>query len=125
MSRPRVQQRRRVRRHHQERARERWRENAYRRVLGLAVLALSVRGAIDRQRRRERAEAALPRGPVSCGSVGRYSCFCAGKRYTFPRCLRFVPLCFGAADDLGAVCDDCYAQLIDTPDARAWSEVRP
>lgn len=114
MSRPRVRQRRRVRRHHQDRARKRWRVKAYERALGLVVFALSVRGAIHRQRRRERAED-LPRGVVSCGNVGCYPdpCFCEGKRYTCPRCLRFVPLCFGAGDELEAVCDDCYAQLIE------------
>jgi len=35
-------------------------------------------------------------------------CFCLGRRYTCPGCLRFVPWCFGAADDAPELCDDCW-----------------
>lgn len=40
--------------------------------------------------------------------------FCKGRRYTCPGCLRFVPYCFGAADDLGHLCDNCWVV------ARVW-----
>lgn len=69
----------------------------------------------------------LPSGVVPCCCGGD----CRGRRYTCPRCLRFVPECFGAADELDEVCDDCFGQLHGTPAARAWAdptyaqEVRP
>ncbi len=48
---------------------------------------------------------------VRCASTksrGRIKCFCQGRRFTCPACKRFVPECYGAADEQGAVCDDCY-----------------
>lgn len=53
--------------------------------------------------------AALPTGAVSCTRPSR--CFCSGRRYTCPRCLRFVPECYGAADQYEDFCDDCAVQL--------------
>ena len=58
----------------------------------------------------------LPKGLVSCKrikppeTIFATPCFCGGRRYTCPRCLRFVPECFGAADELGHLCDDCWNQ---------------
>ena len=64
-----------------------------------------------------------PVGRVDCGCLGNdYSdpgvCFvtCSDGRvrklrYTCPRCRRFVPYCYGAADVFSQVCDDCYCQL--------------
>lgn len=52
-----------------------------------------------------------PKGVVrhaTCGGI-----CCAGRRYTCPRCKRFVPFCFGAGDAFSRVCDDCFVQLRD------------
>lgn len=60
-----------------------------------------------------------PKGKVTCGHRDHGEvCFveCADGvtrkvRYTCPRCRRFVPYCFGAADVFSRVCDDCHEQL--------------
>ena len=65
---------------------------------------------------------ALPTGLVRCSAP--VLCLCQGKRYTCRRCKRFVPFCFGAADDCPEVCDDCAAQIKDgSEDAFLWLEV--
>jgi len=57
----------------------------------------------------------LPTGLVSCPNVrgwhGHEPCSCLGRRYTCPRCKRFVPFCYGAADDHSELCDDCWGQV--------------
>lgn len=65
-----------------------------------------------------------PKGKVTCGHRDHGEvCFveCVDGvirkvRYTCPRCRRFVPYCFGAADVFSRVCDDCYGQLRDVFD---------
>lgn len=59
----------------------------------------------------------MPKGAAPCVCAGD----CAGRRHTCPRCLRFVPYCFGAADGLEEVCDDCFGQLHGTPAAHVWA----
>jgi hypothetical protein len=56
-----------------------------------------------------------PKGRVKCFFVRSSSleppCYCEGRRFSCPGCLRFVPECFGAADDIPEVCDDCWRVL--------------
>jgi hypothetical protein len=67
----------------------------------------------------------LPKGLVSCTSGSHYNpCFCRNRRYMCPRCLRFVPWCFGSADRYASVCDDCYVQL-DEGAEDAWKYEEP
>jgi hypothetical protein len=44
--------------------------------------------------------------PHVCGS-GRPTC----GEYVCPGCARRVPNCFGAADELGELCDDCAVEV--------------
>lgn len=54
---------------------------------------------------------------LRCQGVGvfRAPCFCKGRRYRCPGCLRFIPWCLGAADELWEFCDDCHAHMIEHP----------
>jgi hypothetical protein len=64
-----------------------------------------------------------PVGLVKCGCYVNHNgnhgtCFVVCRdgrmrklRYTCPRCKRFVPYCYGAADAFSRVCDDCHEQL--------------
>lgn len=45
-------------------------------------------------------------------------CYCKGRRWCCPRCKRFVPECFGAADDLFHLCDDCYVAVKEEEEER-------
>lgn len=47
--------------------------------------------------------------PKCTNGTRRYPCYCRGRRYTCPGCLRFVPWCYGAADDAPELCDECWA----------------
>lgn len=56
-----------------------------------------------------RLEGPFPPAP-KCADVGALypnTCFCSGRRYTCPGCRRFVPWCFGSADEHAELCDDC------------------
>jgi hypothetical protein len=50
-------------------------------------------------------------GCQGMGSTLLGACYCHGRRYTCPGCLRFIPFCYGAADEHAAYCDDCYGVL--------------
>lgn len=45
-------------------------------------------------------------------SPGGPSCYCGGRRYTCPGCLRFIPECLGADDVLAEYCDDCANAIV-------------
>lgn len=59
--------------------------------------------------------APIPTGAVSCSTPAE--CLCKGRRYTCPRCLRFVPWCFGASGGHPELCDDCWAHVEGAADA--------
>jgi hypothetical protein len=55
-----------------------------------------------------RLEGPFPPAPNCVNTRGYGSaCFCRGRRYTCPGCRRFVPYCYGAADEHAELCDDC------------------
>lgn len=49
-----------------------------------------------------------------CQGMGNQlvACYCKGRRYTCPGCLRFVPYCYGAADEFSELCDDCHGVAV-------------
>jgi len=74
-------------------------------MLGVRAVCACLKRRASEARARRVAVNELPRGRVDCERPG--DCFCEGRRYTCQSCLRFVPECFGAADEYGDVCDDC------------------
>jgi len=50
-----------------------------------------------------RLEGPFPPFTAGCQCDG----YCKGRRYTCPGCRRFLPFCYGAADEFAELCDDC------------------